>query len=369
MKNILKTSAAAMVVAMMAQVPASAQEAASWEVYTKDDAGPKTPAQAAQESEIRAFRAEMAAALASCDRAKLLDMYAPDYFVQEGSGWAFDREEAIAACGNTTWSTGVEDADPLTMTIRSLGDDAAVATGTTRLARGSNTPMVRWLVMYGKNADGDWQQAYAQVHRAPPAPPGLPDVGGARLAGRPGTPPISMLPLTPEWFTQLAKDQPLDTDRNEKLVGEVEAWADAFRAAAASKDIDRIDNFYDEHFTMTHGSGHVEGRASRMGGAAQRGVVAELMPPIAQSVRSVGDDGAVYVTIVPFAFDNGWKGFLRTAMALERSPDTDSAGWQLATLQVNSYWNDFPLGDLRVPSGCEMPPIGNPTVVEPDPDC
>lgn len=343
-----------------------AAETASWQELQKDSSGPLTTFQQAQVEEIKVFRAEIATALQTCDREKLLDMYAADYMVTEGSGWVLDREGAVNACGNTSWTSGVEDTSPLTMTIRSLGDDAAVATGTSRLERGGATPTVRWMTVYGKNSDGNWQQAYAQVHRVPPEPPG-PPLSMGRLAGAPGTPPIPMPALTPEWLAQLAKDQPLDSAQNDQLEEELANWVAEFAAAAATRDLDNIDNFYAENFAMTHGSGYVESRESRMGGAAQRGRVAELMQPIVSTVRSVGEDGAVLATIVPFAFDSGWDGFLRTSMALRRSPDSDSAGWQVATLLVNSFW--VPVINVRIPSGCERAPEGNPPLEGPEPHC
>ena len=156
--------------------PALAQDA-GWANLAVDDPGPSTPEQKALEKEVISFRGELADALRKCDKARLKRYFTADYSATEGGGWVLTREDMLQSCARAGQDTGIEVAEPATMRVRALNSSAAVVTGTSFLDRGKARVAVRWLALYVKGADANkqgWQQAFAQVHRVPSAPPGPP---------------------------------------------------------------------------------------------------------------------------------------------------------------------------------------------------
>ena len=173
--------------------------------------------------------------------------------------------------------------------------------------------------------------------------------------------------MPPEWMAIFARDVPGVKD--DGVAAEIKAFRQMFLDAAAAKDEAKLQKFYAPNFTVTHGSGYVETRESRIANVLRTGGGSEVMTPIAQSLRSFGRDVAVTTQVIPFAFEGGPSGFLRVATILNRVQSPDYSGWRIVAMQLNTL--DKPAPARRVPSGCEVIPMGNVPPEKPalEPEC
>lgn len=165
-------------------------------------------------------------------------------------------------------------------------------------------------------------------------------------------------PIPPEWMAMFARDMPGSKgEANVKVSAELQAFRQAIQAAAAAKDEARLRIFYAPDFTVTHGSGYVEGRDLRIARVLHGGG-SEVQQPVAESLRVFGPNVAVTAQILPFSFKDGPSGFLRIATIYNRVDTPDYSGWRIVAMQLNAL--DEPAPAARSPSGCETMPIGNP---------
>lgn len=164
--------------------------------------------------------------------------------------------------------------------------------------------------------------------------------------------------LSPQWMAMLARDMPRAKDQQANSVAaELKAFRKNFLNAAATKDEASLQKFYAPNFTVTHGSGFVETRQSRIANVIRTGGGSEVRQPIAESIRSFGSNVAVMTQVIPFAFESGPSGFLRVATVLNRVNVPDYSGWQIVAMILNTL--DKPTPAERIPSGCDAIPFGN----------
>jgi hypothetical protein len=339
---------------------------ADWKNLANDRASVPAPASSGVVHDLLAFRSQLAAAQRRCDYKRLRQAYAEAYHLVEGSGWVSGYEQAVRRCDRHSLSSGVDSSEATGLQVRLIGSDAAIVTGTTKLDAARGGVWVRWLAGYSLVA-GRWKAEFAQVHRVPSNPPGPPVPAGPPRGFELIQPKVTNTgsPLT--WEAFWARANHVFGQGTQAALDKANNFRSVFGAAVRIGSVPEVKALYAADFTITHGSGYVEGRETRANAVLRSNArLPELIDGPHLTVRTLGRNGLVLLQPIPFAFPGGASGHIRALTVLEK-PSDSAMTVHIRAMMINSF--DWSPPFERIASGCEPPAFGSPTAEEKYPNC
>ncbi len=337
-----------------------------WKNLANDRANVLAPASSGVVRDLLAFRSQLAASQRHCDYKRLRQAYAEAYQLVEGSGWVSGYEQAVRRCGQNSLSSGVDSSEAKGLQVRLIGSDAAIITGTTKLDAARGGVWVRWLAGYSLVA-GRWKAEFAQVHRVPSNPPGPPVPAGSPRGFELIQPRATNAASTLTWEAFWGRTNQVFGQGTQSDLVTANRFRAVFGAAVRTGSASEVKALYATDFTITHGSGYVEGRETRANATLRPNArLPELVDGPHLTVRTLGRNGLVLFQPLPFAFPGGASGYIRALTVLEKRSG-EAGAVQIRAMMINSM--DWSPPFERVASGCEPPAFGSAVDEEKYPNC
>lgn len=354
------------IVVLTISAPASAN-GPLWDKVEHDQAIEVAESQTSLVQSLLRFRSDFASAAMRCDREWLHKAYDPSFQLVEGSGWITRYEGAVRDCKYDAFRSGWNSKNATGVQVRLIAPDAAVVTGTTKLSDDFAGIWVRWTAGYVFKSEAGWVAKFAQEHRVPAKPPGPPvppqAPRGFNIDLRGPAALLTSQKWEDHWAHNAAADAKLLAPGPESLRN----FRSEFLAAVRNSNQEKVRYFYAPDFTITHGSGYVEGRETRVSAALRTNArLPELVDGPFLSSTPFGSEGVALFQALPFIFPGGASGYIRALTILDRNPNQPE-NYRIRAMIINSF--DWGAPSQRIPSGCEPPPLGSPVDGEPYPNC
>lgn len=354
------------VVALTISAPAYAN-GSSWDRLEYDQASEAPPIDNSIVPSLLRFRSHFASAKRVCNQAWLRKAYDPNFQLVEGSGWLTGYKAAVEDCKRGSFSAGWDSTEAVGLQIRVLGPDAVVVTGSTKLSDNRSGVWVRWVAGYVLTPQRTWAVKFAQEHRVPAGPPGPPVPPNAPRGFSLGVSGSPSLASVQTWESYWTGKHSAIANAAEPQSTDLKKFRSAFSATVRSSNASEVRELYAPDFTITHGSGYVEGRETRAAAVLRPNArLPELVDGPFLSSKSFGSRGVVLFQALPFVFPGGASGYIRALTVLDQNPNSPE-NYRIRVMIINSF--DWEVPRQRIPSGCEPPSFGSPTVGEAYPNC